>query len=243
MATETGTFTREEVQSAIATAQAGRVRTGVTAISIESLIRRRFGRLFDHAEMKRISAFARENGVAMHLDGARLFVASAYTGIDPADYASLFDTVYVSTWKCFSAPSGAILAGPHALLDGLFETRRMFGGSLPGAWPLAALALHFMDGFEERFALGVARGEELKVALGGISGLRVQVIPDGSNDFELWVDEDVDLGRMRTYMDKQGFELPQASPFFHGFPVVVNGTLVRRPLAELVRAFEEAVRA
>ena len=58
----------------------------------------------------------------------------------------------MSLWKYLNAASGAILAGPRALLDGLYHERRMFGGSLPHAWPYAAVALHFLDGFAERFA-------------------------------------------------------------------------------------------
>ncbi len=159
-------------------------------ISIESPIRRRYGELFDHEEMRRICEFAREQDIATHLDGARLFMASAYSGVAPAEFAALFDTVYVSMWKYFNAPSGAILAGPAALLDGLYHQRRMFGGALPGAWPLAAVALHFIDGFEQRFAAGVRTSEELLPMLDAIGPLRVERIPNRSNVFELYVDRD-----------------------------------------------------
>ncbi len=92
-------------------------------------------------------------------------IESAYTGIAPAETAALFDTVYVSLWKYLNAASGAILAGPRALLDGLYHERRMFGGSLPHAWPYAAVALHYLDGFAERFAEAVAVSERLLEAL------------------------------------------------------------------------------
>ena len=109
----------------------------------------------------RSRGFARERGIGLHLDGARLLIEAAYTGIAPAETAALFDTVYVSLWKYLNAASGAILAGPRALLDGLYHERRMFGGSLPHAWPYAAVALHFLDGFAERFAEAVAASERL----------------------------------------------------------------------------------
>jgi threonine aldolase len=242
LASANGTFTQEEVASAIRRADSGRVRTGIGVIAIESPIRRRLGRLFDYEEMRRICAFAKSEGIATHLDGARLFMASAYSGIDPAEYASHFDTVYVSMWKYFNAPAGAILAGPHALLDDLFHARRMFGGSLPGAWPLAATALHFLDGFAERFAAGVARGRDLKAALGRIRGLRVEEISNGSNCFMLRVDAG-DPVRMRKFLSERGVELSAPSPNFKGFVLVVNETLTRKPVTEMVRAFEEAVRA
>jgi len=235
-----GTFTLEAVQGAIGRAESGRVRTGVGVISIESPIRRRLGKLFDYHEMARICAFARSEGIATHLDGARLFMASGYTGISPAEYASHFDTVYVSMWKYFAAPSGAILAGPSALLDDLHHPRRMFGGALPGAWPLAAMALQFLDGFQERFAAGVVAGEEIKPALNAIRGLRVEEIPDGSNVFKLYVDTG-DPTRLREALLSRGVQLSAPNPNFAGFALVVNETLARRPVSETVGAFEDAM--
>ena len=79
----------------------------IGAILIESPIRRLAGRMFDWAEARQITAFARENGIGTHLDGARLFIASAYTGITPAEYAALFDTVYVSLYKGLGGLAGA----------------------------------------------------------------------------------------------------------------------------------------
>jgi threonine aldolase len=242
MASTDGTFTLEEVQHAVGRAASGRVRTGIGVIAIESPIRRRLGRLFDFDEMRRICDFARSEGIATHLDGARVFMASGYTGVTPAEYASHFDTVYVSMWKYFNASAGAILAGPRALLDDLYHPRRMFGGALPGAWPLAAMALQFLDGFEERFREGVARGAQLKTELNAISGVRVEDIPNGSNLFKLLVDG-ADPARMRASLLERGIELPAPAPNLRGFILVVNETLARRPVAETVRAFQEAVGA
>jgi threonine aldolase len=235
-----GTFTLEEVEAAIRRADGGRVETGVGVISIESPIRRKLGELFDYEEMKRVCAFARDQGIATHLDGARLYMASGYTGISPAEYASHFDTVYVSMWKYFGAPSGAILAGPKDLLDDLYHPRRMFGGALPQAWPLAAVALHLLDGFEERFAEGVEAGKRLKPALNTISGLRVEEIPNGSNVFKLRVDS-ADMSRLREGLAGKGILLPGPNANFRGFALSVNETLARRPVEEIVQAFVEVL--
>jgi len=235
-----GTFTLADVQTAIRRADGGRVTTGVGVISIESPIRRLLGKLFDFDEMKAICAFARSEGYATHMDGARLFMASGYTGISPAEYASHFDTVYVSMWKYFNAPSGAILAGSAELLDDLYHPRRMFGGGLPYAWPLAAAALHSIEGFQERFAAGVAAGQVLKPALDALSGLRVEEIPDGSNVFKLHV-ETGDPAALAGTLRERGILLPGPNPNFQGFALGVNETLARRPVEETVEAFREAL--
>ena len=242
LARDAGTFTLEDVQAVLDRTSRGRIQTGVGVISIESPIRRRLGELFDYDEMRSICDFAREQGIATHLDGARLFMASAYTGIAPSDFASLFDTVYVSMWKYFNAPAGAILAGPHELLDDLYHPRRMFGGALPGAWPLAAVALHYIDGFEARFAAGVRMSEELLPALDAIGPLRVERIPQGSNVFKLHVEVE-DLDGVRERLAGKDVLVPAPTAGFSGFILKVNETLARRPAAETAGAFAAALEA
>src|SRR5207248_10313447 len=107
LAAERASFTLAEVEAEIARLPGARVATPVGVISIESPVRRLQGQVFDFAEMQRITAFAREHRIGLHLDGARIFLASAYTGIPPASYAALFDIVYVSLYKYFNAAAGA----------------------------------------------------------------------------------------------------------------------------------------
>jgi len=200
------TFTREDVERVLARTASGRVASQVGAISIESPIRRLRGELFDHGEMKRLSAFAREQDIGMHLDGARLFMASAFTRVAPAEYAALFDTVYVSLWKCFNAMNGAVLAGPAKLIDGLFHTRRMFGGALWNAWPFAAVARHYADGFLDRFAAAERVSEGFARALR--DPFRVERIPGGSHLFYVKA-PGVDLARLRTRLAADRIHAPE----------------------------------
>jgi threonine aldolase len=154
------TFELSEVAVEVARAEEGRV---ATPVGIESPVRRVVGEVFNFTEMQAIAAFARKRGIGLHLDGARLFLAPPYTGIAPQTYAALFDTVYVSLYKYFNAAGGAVLAGPRHLLDNLYHQRRMFGGGLRQAWPYAAVALHYLDGFCERFRRAVAAADTLFV--------------------------------------------------------------------------------
>src|SRR5262249_55524243 len=118
-------------------------------------------RVVDFPDMQEICDYARKQGIGLHLDGARLLPACAFTGIAPATYAAPFDTVMVSLWKYLNAPTGAILAGPRRLLDNLYHVRRMFGGGMHNAWPDAAVALHYLDGFGDRYKQAVAVATEL----------------------------------------------------------------------------------
>src|SRR6202035_902093 len=154
-------FTLDEAAAEIAGPPDARVAIPVGAISIETPVRRMSGEAFDFREMRRITEFAHGRGIGLHLDGARLLIETVYTGIAPAEYAAPFDTVYVSLYKYLNAAAGAVLAGPRALLDGLYHQRRMFGGGLPHVWPYAAVALHYLDGFAERFTAAAAAFDTL----------------------------------------------------------------------------------
>ena len=88
------------------------------------------------------TAWARERGAAVHLDGARLWEASAGYGRPPAEVAALFDTAYVSFYKGLGALAGCCLAGPEDVVAEVREWRQRMGGTLFGMWPGAASALH-----------------------------------------------------------------------------------------------------
>lgn len=233
------TFTRAEVESVLARTAGGRVAADVGAIVIESPIRRLTGQMFDWEEAKRISAFAREKGIGMHLDGARLFIASAYTGISPAEYAAHFDTVYVSLWKYFNCGIGAILAGPKRVLDGMFHVRRMFGGNLAVGWNAALVCRHFMDGFESRLQSAVRTSETFYAALAKHPRVAIERIPNGTNLARVTF-KNVNAANVATRLRERGVAMsaPQGPATL---TFAVNETWHRLPAADLIRAFEQAL--
>ena len=238
-------FTLAEVEEAVAGAPEMRVAVPVGAISIETPVRRVAGDAFDPAEMRAISAFARARGIGLHLDGARLLLEAAYTGIAPRDTAALFDTVYVSLWKYLNAASGAILAGPHALLDDLYHQRRMFGGSLPHAWPYAAVALHFLDGFAERFAQAAAAADEFCIGLRAHRRISIERPAMATNVTILRVSgEDAANLPQRLLAHGIAIRAPRlASRHGAEFALHTNETILRRPAGDLLDAFATALDA
>jgi threonine aldolase len=195
--------------------------------------------MFDWAEAQRVSAFARERGIATHLDGARLFIASAYTGIAPREYAAAFDTVYVSLWKYFNCGQGAILAGPKRVLEGMFHVRRMFGGNLAQGWPAALVARHYMDGFVDRLTAAVRVSEEVFAALGRHPRVTIERIPYGTNLTRMTL-RGVDGRTLAERLASDGIRFPGVSSA-GAVTVGVNETWARRSAAELVRALEKAL--
>src|SRR6266446_9087778 len=243
LASGRATFTLAEVEQAVEGGPEMRVAVPVGAISIETPVRRVAGEAFDPAEMRAISAFARERGIGLHLDGARLLLEAAYTGIAPADTAALFDTVYVSLWKYLNAASGAILAGPRLLLDDLYHQRRMFGGSLPHAWPYAAVALHFLDGFAERFAEAVAVAGRLFAALAEHPRVTIDR-PAGATNVTVLQVSGTTAATLPTYLLAHGIAIRpprRESPTGAEFTLHTNETILYRPLAEILDGFAAAL--
>jgi threonine aldolase len=233
------TFTLDEVQEVVGRTASGRVTARVGAISIENPVRRKAGEQFAMEEMRKISAYAKSEKIRLHLDGARMLLASAYTGVSPAEYAAMFDTVYISLWKGLNAASGAILAGPKALLDSMFHTRRMFGGGLPQAWPYAAVALHFVEGFVERFRAGVQVSEAFIQELDAKGGVKAIRITPGTNIFRLPV-TGIDTARLTATLASRGIEIVAPAAGASTMNLTVNESWARRPATELATEFLRA---
>ena len=238
LAPRRATFTAADVEHVIERTKAARVVPRVSVISIETPVRRRQGERFDSTELQKIIALARGEGIRLHLDGARLFLQAAYTGEDVAVTAKPFDTVYVSLYKYFNAASGAILAGPRDLLDGMYHVRRMFGGGLSSVWPFAAVALHYLNGFGERYSRAVKVSEEWIRNLKDRDGFTVERIPAGTNLFRLRVaGHDPAAFQKRLAARDIVLSAPQRDTFVIG----VNETIGRTTSAELTDAFVRAL--
>ncbi len=234
------TFGLEEVKAAFQSSASARVKADIGAVVIETPVRRLHNERFDYEQMKAICAYAREQDAGLHVDGARLFIESAYTGIPVQTYASLFDTVYISLYKYFGAPSGAILAGPAEIIDGMYHARRMFGGGLNQVWMFAAMALRSLEGFSERFARAVGAGEAVKTLLGKVPGLRVSGIAGGTNVFRLETGPSIDPERFRERLWGAEIRIPAVESGC--FYPKVNESILGMPPAEIVDRFAEAAR-
>ena len=233
-------FTLDEVKAVLSRTSSGRVATPMSVIVIESPVRRKTGEVFDEAEMDRITTFARQEGIRLHLDGARIFLQAAYTGRDVAEYARPFDTVYVSLYKYFNAGSGAILAGPRVLLDEMYHVRRMFGGGLAKVWPFASIALHYVPGFIDRFRQAIAVSEEWMKRVERHDAFRVDRIPSGTNLFGLRVSHP-DLETFRNRLHARGIILSVPQSDGSGFRLNVNEMWNRTTAADLADAFVQSL--
>ncbi|GHA82010.1 threonine aldolase family protein [Cognatilysobacter bugurensis] len=237
-----GGLTRDDLAPWLDRSASGRVATPVGALSIENPVRRDNHRMLDVDELVRISELARERGVRLHLDGARLFNLPQHSKRSVRGHAALFDTVYVSLWKNFNAASGAVLAGPTEVIDGLHHARRMFGGALPQAWPQIAPVRRFLDRYEYDYARAWATAERVFERLQADARFRVTRLPNGTS--RVFVDvAGVDPDAFAARLDAAGLALAPPLPDTTRFWLQINPTWLRRTPDAIAAVMLEAAAA
>jgi len=237
------TFDVAAVASTIDRTAGGKVAAPVGVISIESPVRRTDGEMFDFDTMQAISVFARERKIGMHLDGARLYVASTYSGRPLTDFTALFDTVYVSLYKNFNSLSGAILAGPSDLIDQLRHWRRRNGGGLARWWPTAAISLHYVDGLVDRLRDAANRAEVFYHLIAEDTRFTVEKISNGSSVRYLSCpgkDQEF-LQQLRASLKRRNIELPPADSDTGRFALKTNESWLRAEPEVLAEAFRHSI--
>ena len=97
------------------------------------------------AHLARLYTICREHGLALHLDGARIWNAAAASGTPLADYGAVVDTLACSLSKGLGCPVGSLLVGDRAAIDEARRLRKMLGGGMRQAGVLAAAGLYALD--------------------------------------------------------------------------------------------------
>lgn len=118
---------------------------------------------------------ARESGVPLHLDGARIFNAAAALGVTVRDIAQHADTVMVSLSKGLAAPVGSIVAGPRTFITQVRRVRKLVGGGMRQAGVLAAAGIVALTTMVDRLAEDHAHARLLAEGLAALPGLRVDL--------------------------------------------------------------------
>lgn len=131
------------------------------------------GRVLPQDYVLAATAWARGRGLAVHLDGARLFNAAIASARPARELAAPFDSVSVCLSKGLGAPVGSVLLGSAALVHEAKRWRKMLGGGMRQSGVLAAAALHALDRHVVRLADDHARAERLAAGLREVGGLHV----------------------------------------------------------------------
>ncbi|KAA3440610.1 threonine aldolase family protein [Rufibacter hautae] len=236
-----GEFSLADLKDSIAYHQKGEVfQSGFGAVSIENPVRRADGQVFSLEEIKKISAYCRENQIKLHLDGARLHLASAYSGVPIREYASYFDTVYISLYKYLGSKGGAILAGDAAVIDQMPHLIKIYGGNIYQNWPYAAVALDKIGNIESLLQQSRAKGGQLMALMNASGNMKVSPIQSGSNVFNLQITAPVNYEKFAAYLKEKQIQLrmPDSQGVIKFF---VNETILRRSNESIMDALKKAI--
>jgi threonine aldolase len=157
-----GRLTSEQLRDVVATADSLQPSSIVV---LENTHRSAGGRVWPLDRLAEVVATARELGLAVHLDGARLLNASVASGVPAAEYGRLADTVTLCCSKGLGCPLGAVLASSSERIEEAWHGKFLFGGALRQAGIVAAAALYALDHHVERLAEDHERARRLARAL------------------------------------------------------------------------------
>ncbi len=161
-------------------------------VVLENTHNRGGGRVHPYERVVEIAGWAREHGLALHLDGARLMNAVVASGIPSADWARHFDTVSLCFSKGLGAPVGSAIAGTAEMVRKAHRLRKVFGGGMRQAGVIAAAALYALENHVERLADDHAHARLLARAVEETEGLGLE---SGSVETNLvWIAVDPSLG-------------------------------------------------
>ena len=132
-----------------------------------------WGKVLPQDYLANAKSFADEHGLALHLDGARIFNAAIAQGIFAAELAAPFDSVSACLSKGLGCPVGSVLAGPADFVKEAKRWRKMLGGGMRQSGILAAAGIHALQHHVDRLAEDHANARLLADGLADIEGIEV----------------------------------------------------------------------
>ena len=154
-----------DVPLALAHENAGPYLVSTTAIAVENTHNFGGGTVQPIAEIEKLSAHARARGIAMHLDGARIWNAHVASGVAFAEFGKHFDTISVCLSKGLGAPVGSISLGSKEVIAQARIWRKRYGAGMRQVGVLAAAGHYALDNNIERLAEDHQRARKIATAL------------------------------------------------------------------------------
>jgi threonine aldolase len=182
-----GMFTAKQLEEAVS----GRSDIHVPysrLVCIENTTNKGGGACWDFSELEKLQKISKENNLAFHLDGARLFNALVEKNETPKQYGQLFDTISICLSKGLGAPVGSILLGSKEHIAKALRIRKLFGGAMRQVGFLAAAGIYALDNHVARLADDHLKAKEIGIVLKSLSYV-TKVEPIETNIVIFYVDE------------------------------------------------------
>jgi len=234
-------FTADELKKAIENLDSEEVfKSGLGCVSIENPVRRTDGRMIPIDELKKISEYCRSKNIKLHLDGARIYMASAWSGVSIKEYASYFDTVYISLYKYLGASGGAILCGEKSLIEKMPHMIKIHGGNMFGNWLNAAMASYKLEGIEERLQEAIKRSKEIFASLNQIPGIKISPLDGGTNIYSMTFPNGIQGQKFGESLNGYFIRMPRPNENNEA-KISVNETLLYREPKYIIDAIKDSI--
>jgi threonine aldolase len=171
------------------------------------------GRAYSLEQIERVSDWAHEHGLKVHMDGARVFNAIIAKGYSPAQVGRAVDTISICFSKGLGCPMGSILVGSADDIVRARRSRKLFGGALRQAGIVAASAIYALEHHVERLADDHENAKILARGIAEIDGLRID--PQEVETNLVFFDVDPKLGyaaQLSAELAKRGVRINAAGP-------------------------------
>ncbi len=236
-------FDLDDLKSAIDYTNNNEVfKSGLGTVVIENPVRRADGTFVPIDVIKDISKYCKENSYKMHLDGSRIHIASAFNNISLSEYASYFDTVYISLYKYLNAAGGAILCGDAKIIEQISHQIKILGGTVFQSWNNTSMALHYLEGINERWDEVVIKSEKIITALNKLNGVSITSLKNGTNIYDLTLSNEISLKKLAIFLyNEHNIWLGRAND--KGIvKFTVNESLLTRDYKEIIDAWKKGIK-
>lgn len=216
-------------------------KSGLGTVVIENPVRRADGTFVPLDVIKDISKYCKENNYKMHLDGARIHIASAFNRTSLLEYASYFDTVYISLYKYLNANGGAMLCGDAKIIDQIAHQIKILGGTVFQNWNNTSMALHYLKGINERWDEVVMRSKKIITALNEFNDISITGFKNGTNIYDLALSNEISLKKLAIFLHSEhNIWLGRAND--KGIvKFTVNESLLTRDNKNIIDAWKEGI--
>lgn len=168
-----GVMNPDDVKNAIRSSEYYFPKT--TLICLENTHNRAGGTIQPIDNIKEIYTFAKENGIKVHIDGARIFNASVETGISLKEYAKYCDSISFCFSKGLGAPVGSVLCGNKDFIEIAHKWRKILGGGMRQSGIIAAGALYALENNVERLKEDHKKARYFAEEISRIDGFKVNL--------------------------------------------------------------------
>jgi threonine aldolase len=172
LASKRGFFTASDLVAAVRD-PVGRHSPRSRLVALEQTVNRGGGAVWPLSEIEAVAKAAREHGLSLHMDGARILNAQVASGISAKRMAATVDSVWLDLSKGLGCPVGGVLAGSRAFIDEAWAWKHRLGGAMRQSGILAAAGLYALEHNVERLAEDHANARRLVEIIGGLDGIRI----------------------------------------------------------------------